>query len=106
MGFAHDAQLRAGLLTDTVVTSKDLMVQPNPPRFLREGDVVEFTVKVSNRSATRQSGIVRLTFNQARTNDAVDAELKNSETDKSFELAAGESKSFAWRIEVPMDWMC
>ncbi len=77
------------------------MVQPNPPRFLREGDIVEFTVKVSNRSATRHSGTVRLTFNQARTNEAVDTELKNTETDKSFELAAGESKSFAWRIEVP-----
>ena len=35
-----------------VVTAKDLMIQPNPPRFLREGDVIEFTVKVSNRSAT------------------------------------------------------
>ena len=41
MGFAHDRQLRSGLLTDSVVTAKDLMVQPNPPRFLREGDVIE-----------------------------------------------------------------
>ncbi|MEZ6089681.1 MAG: alpha-2-macroglobulin family protein [Pirellulaceae bacterium] len=37
LGFAHDQQLRSGLLTDTVVTAKDLMVQPNPPRFMREG---------------------------------------------------------------------
>ena len=32
------------------------MVQPNPPRFLREGDVIEFTVKVTNQSAARQTG--------------------------------------------------
>ncbi len=44
------------------MTAKDLMVQPNPPRFLREGDVLEFTVKVSNQSATRQAGTVRLTL--------------------------------------------
>ncbi len=64
LGFAHDAQLRGGLLTDEAVTAKDLMVQPNPPRFLREGDELEFTVKVSNQSATRQSGKVRLSFSQ------------------------------------------
>ena len=58
MGFAHDKDLRSGFLTDSVVTAKDLMVQPNPPRFLREGDVLEFTVKVSNQRATRQKGKV------------------------------------------------
>ena len=43
LGFAHDNKLRSSLLTDSVVTAKDLMIQPNPPRFLREGDIVEFT---------------------------------------------------------------
>ncbi len=56
LGFAHNRDLCAGLLTGKVVTKKDLMVQPNPPRFLREGDIVEFTAKVSNQSATAQSG--------------------------------------------------
>ncbi len=37
LGFAHDKELRSGFLKDEVVTAKDLMVQPNPPRFLREG---------------------------------------------------------------------
>ena len=49
LGFAHDRQLRTGFLEGHAVTAKDLMVQPNPPRFLREGDTVEFTVKVSNQ---------------------------------------------------------
>ena len=56
MGFAHDATLRSGYLEDKVVTAKDLMIQPNPPRFVREGDVIEFTVKVSNQSPTTQTG--------------------------------------------------
>ena len=59
--------LRSGFLDGHAVTAKDLMVQPNPPRFLREGDVIEFTVKVSNQSATRQTGTVRLTLADART---------------------------------------
>jgi uncharacterized protein YfaS (alpha-2-macroglobulin family) len=101
LGFAHDPELRAGLLIDKVVTSKDLMVQPNPPRFLREGDSIEFTVKVSNRSATRQTGTVRLNVSNARTNESVDAKLGNEDADKAFDIAAGESKSFAWRLSVP-----
>lgn len=101
LGFAHDQQLRGGLLTDKVVTAKDLMVQPNPPRFVREGDVLEFTVKVSNQSPTRQTGQVRLTFADARTAESVDQLLKNAERDQSFELAAGESQSVSWRLNVP-----
>lgn len=101
LGFAHDPKLRSGLLSDTVVTSKDLMIQPNPPRFLREGDVIEFTVKVSNRSATRQTGTVGLQINDARTNESVDAKLGNTDSDQSFDVAANESKSFSWRLSVP-----
>src|SRR5262245_47880261 len=40
MAFAHDKELRSGSLHDSVVTARDLMVQPNPPRFVREGDVL------------------------------------------------------------------
>src|SRR5208282_4282513 len=75
LGFAHDAQLRGGLLTDSAVTAKDLMVQPNPPRFLREGDDLEFTVKVTNLSDTHQTGAVRLSFNDARTGKSIDTLL-------------------------------
>ena len=103
MGFAHDEQLRGGLLTDKAVTSKDLMVQPNAPRFLREGDEVEFTVKVSNQSPTRQTGTVRLTLADARTGDSVDEQLGNAVRDQEFRVAAGESKSYSWRLNVPDD---
>jgi hypothetical protein len=56
MAFAHDTELRSGFLENKVITSKDIMVQPNPPRFLREGDIIEFTAKVSNSSTEKQSG--------------------------------------------------
>ncbi len=75
IGFAHDKQLRSGCLQDEAVTAKDLMVQPNPPRFLREGDVLEFTVKVSNQTAARQTGKVRLAFTEAMNGQSADAAL-------------------------------
>lgn len=103
MGFAHDKNLRSGFLTDSVVTAKDLMAQPNPPRFLREGDQIEFTVKVSNQSATRQKGTSRLSFKDARTDKSIDAQLGLAAVDQAFDLAAGESKTLSWRITVPDD---
>ncbi|MEM9645007.1 MAG: alpha-2-macroglobulin family protein, partial [Planctomycetota bacterium] len=93
--------LRSSPLTDEVVTSKDLMVQPNPPRFVREGDQIEFTVKVSNLSPTQQSGRIRLTFADARTGKTVDERLGNFVAEKTFDVPAGESKTYAWGLKVP-----
>ena len=99
--FAHDKQLRSGFLTDAAVTSRDIMVQPNPPRFLREADELAFTVKVVNLSPTRQSGTVRLTLSDARTTDNVDAALGNTELDQVFDIPARESRTFSWNLKVP-----
>src|SRR5262249_31554358 len=101
LGFAHDVDMRAGLLTDKVVTSKELMIQPNAPRFVREGDKIEFTVKVSNQSAGRQSGKVRLSLADAVSLKSVDELLDNSSGDQTFDIPAGESKSFSWKLSVP-----
>jgi uncharacterized protein YfaS (alpha-2-macroglobulin family) len=103
LGFAHDNQLRSGYLTDATVTAKDLMVEPNPPRFVREGDVIEFTVKVSNQSAARQTGKVSLTLADARTLDSRDKALGNTAPEQSFDVPSKESRTFSWRLTIPDD---
>ncbi|XZE18994.1 alpha-2-macroglobulin family protein [Pirellulaceae bacterium SH449] len=101
MAFAHDTELRAGFLENRTITSKDIMVQPNPPRFLREGDVIEFTVKVSNSSSQPQIGMVALKLFDVSGTRSVDEAFANVDREKAFELGAGESKSYAWRLQVP-----
>lgn len=101
LGFAHDRTLRAGLLRARAVTAKDLMVQPNPPRFLREGDVLEFTVKVTNQGDQPQQGQVRLTFQDGLNEQPADALLGNHVPEQSFDVPARESRTFAWRLSVP-----
>ncbi|MBN2131582.1 MAG: hypothetical protein JW741_18940 [Sedimentisphaerales bacterium] len=101
LGFAHDTEMRSGFLTDTIVTAKDLMVQPNPPRFVREGDAIEFTVKVSNQSAARQTGKVRLTLADARTLDARDEALGNDSPEQNFDVPSKESRTYSWRLTIP-----
>ena len=101
LGFAHDKELRSGYLEDKIITAKDIMIQPNPPRFLREGDVLEFSVKVSNQSAQSQSGRVALNLFDARDNQVVDAAFGNVTQEQVFDVAAGESKSYKWKLIVP-----
>lgn len=101
MAFAHDKQLRSGSLHDQVVTSKDLMVEPNPPRFVREGDQLEFAVKVTNRSAQAQQGTLRLTFSDARTNNDMTQALGIEAAEQPFDVPSGESRSYTWRLTVP-----
>ncbi len=101
LGFAHDPKLRSGFLEDKTVTAKEIMVQPNPPRFLREGDTLFFTAKVSNLSAARQSGTVRLSLFDARTGDPIDAKFGVEETEQSFDVASKASQGISWSLKVP-----
>jgi uncharacterized protein YfaS (alpha-2-macroglobulin family) len=101
LGFAHDKDLKSGFVGGDVVTAKDLMAQPNPPRFLREGDQIEFTTKISNQSATRQTGKARISLKDARTDKVLDADFGLNASEQTFDLPAGESKAVAWRLNVP-----
>ncbi|MFM7107535.1 MAG: alpha-2-macroglobulin family protein [Planctomycetaceae bacterium] len=98
-GLAHDAALRSGVLLDTAVAAKDLMVEPLVPRFLREGDVVRIPVKVSNKSDGRLAGKVTFTLADARTNDSRDG-LIDGPKELPFDLAAGESKPVVFTVKV------
>lgn len=101
MALAHDRDCRSGYLEDHAVTAKDLMVQPNPPRFLREGDEVEITVKITNRTAEPQRGRARLTFRDARTEESADAALGNEAPEIEFDIPGNASRSYGWGIRVP-----
>jgi len=101
MAFAHDKELRSGYLEAEALTAKDLMVEPNPPRFVREGDEVVFPVKILNRSDKAQKGQARLGFSDAASLQSVDAQLGNANADQDFEVEAGGSRTLEWRIRVP-----
>lgn len=101
LGFAHDTGLRSGQIEAHATTSKKIMVQPNPPRFLREGDTVEFSVKVSNQSEIPQRGRVRLTFKNSLNDQSADTALGNLAPESAFDIPAKESRGFSWRLQIP-----
>lgn len=71
MGLAHDKEMRNGLLVDEAVAQKTVMVQPNMPRFLREGDKSSIVVKLFNTSDKKVSGNARMQILDAETQKVV-----------------------------------
>ena len=71
MGLAHDKEMRNGCLVDEAVAQKTVMVQPNMPRFLREGDKSTIVVKLFNTSDKKVNGNARMQILDAETQKVV-----------------------------------
>ena len=81
MGLAHDKEMRNGLLVDEAVAQKTVMVQPNMPRFLREGDKATIVVKLFNTSDKKVNGNARMLILEPETNKVVWQKTQNYSID-------------------------
>ena len=81
MGLAHDKEMRNGMLVDEAVAQKTVMVQPNMPRFLREGDKSTIVVKLFNTSDKKVSGNARMQILDPETNKVVWQKTQNYSID-------------------------
>lgn len=98
---AHTKDLALGYSSKEIVTQKQLMVQPNAPRFLREGDKMEFNAKVVNLSDKELKGTVELKLIDAETNSIINDIFKNKNATQSFSVAAGQSTITLFPIDIP-----
>ena len=103
MGLAHTKDLKYGLTENTVVTQKDLMIIPNAPRFLREGDKISFTAKVSNITNADMSGAAQLLLFDALTMKPIDSLFRNNNKIKTFEAKKGQSAAISWDLSIPYE---
>ncbi|MDU1889474.1 MAG: alpha-2-macroglobulin family protein [Dysgonomonas sp.] len=97
---AHDKDLRTGTLEQMVVTRKELMVTPNMPRFVRQGDKTSISTKISNLSNIPTAGKVRIEFFDPITDKLLDLGPKQG---LPFVLDVNESVSARWTIDIPSD---
>lgn len=101
MALAHTKEAAIGVSTKEIVTQKELMVQPNAPRFLREGDKLEFSSKIVNLSDKELTGTAELQLFDAETNERVDGRFKSVIPNQYFTVAAGQSEAVKFPIEIP-----
>lgn len=107
-GLAHTKDLKYGQFTKEVVTQKELMVQPNQPRFFRENDKIVFISKVANLSEKELSGNAELKLFDALTNEEISPKIIEAVTGKlpnigsrEFTVKKGQSTSLEWTLNIP-----
>ncbi len=101
LGLAHTKNLEVAAMTKEVVTQKELMVVPNPPRFFRELDEIEFTAKVVNLSNKPLSGNAQLQLINPLESMPVYKWEDNPQFNVNFRVEPGQSTGVAWRFRVP-----
>lgn len=104
MSFAHTSELATGYLEKNTVTQKDLMVQPNLPRFLREGDRIDLSTKIANLTDKEMTGQVELQLLDADTRTPVDGWFQNVMPNQYFTAKAGLSTVSDFSIQIPYQY--
>jgi len=88
----------------TVITQKPLMVQPNAPRFIREGDDMELSAKIVNMSDKEITGTAQLELIDAATGKPVDGWFKNVFPHQYFTVEAGKSVAVKFPFGAPFNF--
>jgi hypothetical protein len=81
MTLAHDKEMNFGLLGGEAVAKKDVMIQPNMPRFIRQGDQAVVTARVMNTGEKAVSGVAELTLTDPETNKTVFSQRRQVSVD-------------------------
>ena len=112
--FGHTKNGVSGKFSQNVVTEKELMVIPNPPRFLRENDTIVFQAKIANLTNNTLNGFAKLELYDAITGKGItnqllsplvrgDAEGRgdNREGIQKFEINKKGNSSVSWKLTIP-----
>ena len=102
--FAHTKNLAMGLSTQTIITQKTLMVQPNIPRFLTQGDVIELATTIANTSSVELTGTCTLQLFNAVTNTPIDGWFNNVFPSQYFTVQSNGSVVVKFPIQVPQNF--
>lgn len=96
----HNTNAEISYLETNVFTQKDVTIQPNMPRFLREGDQTVLRARISNVSDQIQNGKVLIQFKNALTEENLDSIIL-SESLQDVQIPPNASTFVEWNIKVP-----
>jgi len=99
-GVAHTTDLKYGVVENELVTQKELMVQPNLPRFLREGDKIRISAKISNLITEDLSGKASIECFDALTMKPL-SKMIVSDAKQPFTVKTMQSTAVEWDLQVP-----
>ena len=94
MGLAHTKDMDYGNIVAKAVASKDFMLQPNLPRFVRVGDEVNVAASLVNLSGKKIQGTVRMELFVPETEKVVMVQKR------PFEVKASETSQVSFGFKV------
>ena len=100
--FAHSKDLSSGSFTKEIIAKKEVIVQPNAPRFLREKDAFVFSSKVVNTSDKDQEILVHLKFKNPTDDSDISSDFGKFEP-KTITVKANSSVLVEWKGTVPSE---
>lgn len=80
------------------------MVQPNMPRFMREGDRISLSARISNLTVKEVTGQAYLQLLDPETHQPVDGWFKNIFPEQHFNVAASQNTVVNFDVEVPSNY--
>jgi len=104
MSLAHTRDLSFGTNEAKITAAKTVMVQPNAPRFVREGDIMQFVAKVANTSDKEITGQATLQLIDATTGTSVDGWFQNAFPVQYFTVPAKQSSTVKFPIQIPFSY--
>lgn len=102
MGMGITKDLSHGYIEKEVITQKDLMVNTFSPRFMRAGDEIIFTAKVTNLTESELSGNAKLELSNALSGKNMDREINQNTTMQMIKIPAGQSVKLEWKLKIPV----
>ncbi len=103
MMLAYTDDLKTGADIQEFKAKKSLMVMPNVPRFVRQGDLLDFTAKVVNMSEEDSKITVEIEFFDPLTGNVLDLSVQNPESTSVLSILKGQSAAFSSQIQIPFD---
>ncbi len=103
---AHTKALESSIENLTTVTQKELMVLPNIPRFLREGDTIVISSKIANLTNNALKGLAKLALVDGVTGKDISQQLITPVQDGQighlpFQVDALGNTQVSWRLKIP-----
>jgi len=98
---AYTKDLKSTIKNLSTITQKELMVIPNLPRFLREGDDIIISSKISNLTNKDLDGFGQLELTDVVTGASLDSLISTTKRTQSFKVDSMGNTQLSWLLKIP-----
>ncbi len=92
MSISHDKQMNTGSLDGEAIAQKKLMIQPNMPRFIREGDKAQMSAVITNNQDRDMTGKAYVQILRSEDEKVV------ARTETHFSVKAGQQTNVTFSL--------